>query len=70
MLELLRCEYLDRRENPLLVGGPRRGRTHPAKTPGMRAYGRGKCVLFYRSIEVSAHLPEVLEDRRPGRMKS
>ena len=30
VLELLRCEYLDRRENLLLVGGPGTGKPRPA----------------------------------------
>src|SRR3954470_21354543 len=44
VLELLRCEYLERRENVLLVGGPGTGKTHLATALGVEACGRGKRV--------------------------
>jgi DNA replication protein DnaC len=52
VLELLRCEYLDRRENLLLVGGPGTGKTHLATALGVEACGRGKRVRFYRVTEL------------------
>src|SRR4051794_34697479 len=46
VLELLRCDYLDRRENLLLVGGPGTGKTHLATALGAEACGRGRRVRF------------------------
>ena len=70
VLELLRCEYLDRRENLLLVGGPGTGKTHLATALGVEACGRGKRVRFYRVTELVTQLLEAREERQLGRMKS
>jgi DNA replication protein DnaC len=70
VLELLRCEYLDRRENLLLVGGPGTGKTHLATAPGVEACGRGKRVRFYRVTELVTQLLESREERHLGRLKS
>ncbi len=68
--ELLRCEYLDRRENLLLVGGPGTGKTHLATALGVEACGRGKRVRFYRVTELVTQLLEAREERHLGRLKS
>ena len=70
VLELLRCEYVDRRENVLLVGGPGTGKTHLATALGVEACGRGKRVRFYRVTELITQLLEAREERQLGRMKS
>jgi DNA replication protein DnaC len=70
VLELLRCEYLDRRENLLLVGGPGTGKTHLATALGVEACGRGKRVRFYRVTELVTLLLEAREERHLGRLKS
>ena len=70
VLELLRCEYLERRENLLLVGGPGTGKTHLATALGVEACGRGKRVRFYRVTELVTQLLEAREERHPGRLKS
>jgi DNA replication protein DnaC len=70
VLELLRCEYVERRENVLLVGGPGTGKTHLATAPGVEACGRGKRVRFYRVTELITQLLEAREERQLGRMKS
>jgi DNA replication protein DnaC len=70
VLELLRCEYLERRENVLLVGGPGTGKTHLATALGVEACGRGKRVRFYRVTELITQLLEAREERQLGRMKS
>jgi DNA replication protein DnaC len=70
VLELLRCEYLERRENLLLVGGPGTGKTHLATALGVEACGRGKRVRFYRVTELVTQLLEAREERQLGRMKS
>ena len=35
ILELMRCEFIDRRENALLLGGSGSGKTHLATSLGM-----------------------------------
>jgi DNA replication protein DnaC len=70
VLELLRGEYLERRENLLLVGGPGTGKTHLATALGVEACGRGKRVRFYRVTELVTLLLEAREERHPGRLKS
>jgi DNA replication protein DnaC len=70
VLELLRCAYLDRRENLLLVGGPGTGKTHLATALGVEACGRGKRVRFYRVTELVTQLLEAREERHLGRLKS
>ncbi len=70
VLELLRCDYLDRRENLLLVGGPGTGKTHLATALGVEACGRGRRVRFYRVTELVTQLLEAREERHLGRLKS
>lgn len=70
VLELLRGEYLDRRENLLLVGGPGTGKTHLATALGVEACGRGKRVRFHRVTELVTQLLEAREERQLGRLKS
>jgi DNA replication protein DnaC len=70
VLELLRGEYLERRENLLLVGGPGTGKTHLATALGVEACGRGKRVRFYRVTELVTQLLEAREERHLGRLKS
>jgi DNA replication protein DnaC len=70
VLELLRCEYLERRENLLLVGGPGTGKTHLATALGVEACGRGRRGRFYRVTELVTQLLEAREDRQLGRLKS
>ncbi len=51
ILELMKCDYLERRENVLLIGGSGTGKTHLAIALAMEACGRGKRVRFYRVTE-------------------
>jgi DNA replication protein DnaC len=67
--ELLRCAYIDNRENVLLVGNPGTGKTHLATSLGIEACGRGKRVRFWRATELITQLMEAREDRVLGRMK-
>ena len=69
-LELMRCEFVDRRENVLLIGGSGTGKTHLATALGMEACGRGKRVRFYRVTELATQLLEAREERHLGRLRS
>ena len=70
ILELLRCEYIDRRENVLLIGGSGTGKSHLATSLAMEACARGKRVRFYRVTELATQLLEAREERVLSRLKS
>ena len=70
MLELARCDFVERRENLLLVGGPGTGKTHLATALGVEACGRGKRVRFYRVTELVTQLLEAREERQLGQLRS
>ena len=70
VLELARCEFVERRENLLLVGGPGTGKTHLATALGVEACGRGKRVRFYRVTELVTQLMEAREERQLTRLRS
>ena len=67
--ELVRCEYVEKRENVLLVGNPGTGKTHLATALGIEACGRGKRVRFWRVTELITQLMEAREERILTRMK-
>ena len=61
--ELMRGEYLDKKENILLVGNSGTGKTHIATALGIAACGQGKRVKFYRITELITLLLEAREER-------
>jgi DNA replication protein DnaC len=70
ILELMRCEYIGRRENVLLIGGSGTGKTHLATALAMEACGRGKRVRFFRVTELATLLLEAREERQLSRLRS
>jgi len=70
ILELMRCEFIDRRENALFLGGSGSGKTHLATSLGMEACARGKRVRFFRVTELATQLLEAREERQLARLKS
>ena len=68
--ELLRCAYVDKRENVLLVGNPGTGKTHLTTALGIEACSRGKRVRFWRVTELITQLMEAREERILTRMKA
>ena len=70
ILELMRCEYIDRRENVLLIGGSGTGKTFLATVLGMEACARGKRVRFYRVTELATQWLEAREERQLSRLKA
>jgi DNA replication protein DnaC len=67
--ELLRGEYLLKRENILLVGNSGTGKTHVATALGIAACSQGKKVRFYRVTELITELMEAREERSLLRLK-
>jgi len=67
--ELVRCAYIEARENVLFVGNTGTGKTHLATALAVEACGRGKRVRFWQVPELITQLMEAREDRALGRMK-
>jgi DNA replication protein DnaC len=69
LAELMRCDYIDNRENILLVGNTGTGKTHLATALAIEACGRGKRVRFWRVTELITQLMEAREERTLTRLK-
>jgi DNA replication protein DnaC len=67
--ELLRCEYIDKRESVILLGNPGTGKTHLATALGIAACQHGKRVRFWRVTELVTQLMEARDDRQLMRLK-
>lgn len=70
LIDLLRGEYLDKRENILFIGGSGTGKTHIAIALGIAACQQGKKVRFYRVTELITLLLEAKEERQLQRMRT
>lgn len=70
ILELARCEFIDRRESAILVGGPGTGKTHVAIGLAASACQRGKKVRFFRVTELITQLLEAREERLLSRLRT
>ena len=68
VLELMRGEYLDARENILFVGNPGTGKTHLATALGLAACAQGKRVRYYSVTSLVTQLLEAREDRQLDRL--
>ncbi len=68
--ELLRCEFVERREAVIFLGHPGTGKTHLATALGVAACHRGMKVRFCRVTELVTQLMEAREERTLMRMKS
>jgi len=69
MLELVKGEYLDRRENVLFVGPSGTGKSHLATTLGMAACAQGRKIRFFRVTELITLLLEAKEERQLLRLR-
>jgi DNA replication protein DnaC len=69
VLDLMRGDYLARRENVLLVGPSGTGKTHLATALGVAACGQGKRVRFWRVTELITALREAADDRHLLRLR-
>jgi len=69
VVELSRCDFIDRRETVILLGGPGTGKTHVAIGLAAAACQRGKKVRFFRVTELLTQLLEAREERALGRLR-
>src|SRR5271157_6557600 len=68
--ELLRGEYIERRESVIMVGNSGTGKTHLATALGIAACGQGKRVRFWRVTELITTMLEAKEERLLLRLRS
>ena len=66
--ELLGGEFIDRRENVLLIGNSGTGKTHLATALGLAACHEGRKVRFFAVTALVTGLLEAREDRRLERL--
>ncbi len=66
--QLLQGEYIDNRENVLLIGNSGTGKTHLATALGFAACAQGKKVRFHTVTELVTELLERREDKQLGRL--
>lgn len=64
VLQLINGDYLDERENVLLVGPSGTGKSHLATALGMAACAQGRRVRFFRVTELITQLLEAKEERQ------
>ncbi len=69
VLELARCEYIDRRENVLAVGNAGTGKTHIATALGMVACHEGYKVKFFTAAGLVTTLMEAHSEKALLRFK-
>src|SRR3954465_10140934 len=69
VLELVKGEYLDKRENVLFVGPSGTGKTHLATALGMAACAQGKKVRFWRGTGLITTPREADQERQLLRLR-
>jgi DNA replication protein DnaC len=67
--ELMRGEYIDKKENVLLIGNPGTGKTHLACALAFSACAQGKKARFYTATGLITELVECREERRLQRLQ-
>ena len=64
MLELARCEYIERQDNVIALGNSGTGKTHVALGLGLAACQRGLSVGFTTAVALVHELIEARDERR------
>ena len=68
--ELMRCEFIDKKENLLFVGNPGTGKSHLATAIASAACAKGYRVRFIRVTELVTQLIESRDERNLARFKA
>ena len=68
--ELARCEWIDKRENVIMIGNPGTGKSHLATALAVAACTKGYKVRFYRTTELVTALIEARDERSFTRLKN
>ncbi len=69
VLELVRCEYIERRENVIAVGNAGTGKTHVALGLGLAACQKGLSVSFTTAAALVHELIEARDEKRLLRLQ-
>ena len=69
VLELARCEWIERRENVIALGPSGTGKTHVAQGLGLAACQRGLSVRFVTAAALVHELMEARDERRLLRLQ-
>ena len=64
VMELARCEYIQRRENVIAIGNSGTGKTHVALGLGLAACQRGMSVGFTTAAGLAHEMMEARDERR------
>src|ERR1700693_3678748 len=64
VLELARCEFIERKENVLALGNSGTGKTHVALALGLAAFQQGFRVRFTTAASLAHELIEAKDERR------
>lgn len=70
VLELARCEWIDKRENLILLGNPGVGKTHVVSALGVEACQRGYNVRMFTAAGLVNELMEARNDRALLRLQT
>lgn len=68
IMELMQGEYINRKENILLIGNPGTGKTHLATALGYAACGQGHKVRFFTVMGLVTQMLEAREERNLERL--
>ncbi len=69
VLELARCEWIERRENVIALGPSGTGKSHVAPGPGLAACQKGLSVRFITAAALVHELMEARDERRLLRLQ-
>lgn len=69
VLDLARCEYIDRRENVIILGNSGTGKTHMALAMGLIACQKGMTVAFTTAAALVHELLEARDEKRLLKMQ-